>query len=67
VYAIPGAGSTSHLAAEMFRQAAGIDITDVGYRGGTPAIQGLIAGEAGLLFMSSSGVMQGSRMSRVVR
>src|SRR5919199_4927617 len=57
VYAIPSTGSTSHLAAEMFRQAAGIEITDVGYRGGTPAIQGLLAGEAGLLFMSSSGVM----------
>jgi tripartite-type tricarboxylate transporter receptor subunit TctC len=57
VYANPGIGSTSHMAAELFQHAAGISVGDVGYRGGGPAIQGLLAGEAGLLFMPSSAVL----------
>jgi tripartite-type tricarboxylate transporter receptor subunit TctC len=57
VYANPGIGSTSHMSAEMFLQAAGLNVGDVGYRGGGPAIQGLLAREAGLLFMPSSAVL----------
>ena len=57
VYANPGIGSTSHLSAEMFMQAAGVEMPDVGYRGGGPAIQGLLTGEAGMLFMPSSAVL----------
>jgi tripartite-type tricarboxylate transporter receptor subunit TctC len=57
VYANPGIGSTSHLSAEMFMQAVGVEIPDVGYRGGGPAIQGLLTGEAGMLFMPSSAVL----------
>ena len=38
-------------------QAAGIEVTDVGYRGGGPAIQGVLTGEAGMLFMPASAVM----------
>jgi tripartite-type tricarboxylate transporter receptor subunit TctC len=57
VYANPGIGSTSHMGAEMFLQAAGLEVGDVGYRGGGPAIQGLLTGEAGLLFMPSSAVL----------
>lgn len=55
-FANPGIGSTAHLGAEMLFQAAGIEVTDIGYRGGAPAIQGVLAGEAGMLFMPASAV-----------
>ena len=57
VYANPGSGSTPHLAAEMFLQAANIQVTDVGYRGGSPAVQGVLAGEAGLIFQPAASVL----------
>ena len=56
-YANSGIGATSHLAAEMLLQAAGIEVADVGYRGGGPAIQGVLTGETGMLFMPASAVM----------
>jgi tripartite-type tricarboxylate transporter receptor subunit TctC len=59
-YANAGVGATSHLATEMFLQAAGIEVTEVGYRGGGPAIQAQMAGEvgeSGLLFMPAAAVM----------
>ncbi|MFC7473295.1 Bug family tripartite tricarboxylate transporter substrate binding protein [Dankookia sp. GCM10030260] len=56
-YANSGIGATSHLATEMLLQAAGIEVTDIGYRGGGPAIQGVLTGEAGMLFMPASAVM----------
>lgn len=43
-------GSTSHLAAEMLAQMAGIKTTIVAYTGGGPAMAGLITGDVDLLF-----------------
>lgn len=57
VYANPGSGSTPHLAAEMFLQLAGIEVPDVGYRGGAPAVLGVLAGEAGFIFQPVSSVI----------
>ena len=56
-YANAGVGATSHLATEMFLQSAGIEVNEVGYRGGGPAIQAAIAGEVGMLFMPAAAVM----------
>src|SRR3712207_6223430 len=56
-YANAGVGATSHLATEMFMQSAGIEVNEVGYRGGGPAIQAVLAGEAGMLFMPAAAVM----------
>jgi tripartite-type tricarboxylate transporter receptor subunit TctC len=43
-------GSTSHLSAEMLKQAAGIDAVIVPYKGGGPAITALMSGEIDYLF-----------------
>jgi tripartite-type tricarboxylate transporter receptor subunit TctC len=40
----PGNGSTPHLAVELFERAAGIDLTHVPYKGGSPALNDVIAG-----------------------
>jgi tripartite-type tricarboxylate transporter receptor subunit TctC len=47
-----GIGSTGHLAGELFKMMAGIDMTHVPYRGNAPALTDLIAGQIEVLFPS---------------
>ena len=47
-----GAGTTSHLAIEMLKQAAGIEVTHIHYRGGGPALIAMLAGETDFRFTS---------------
>ena len=44
-YASSGQGSTSHLVMELIRAEARLDMTHVPFRGGSPAIQAVIAGD----------------------
>jgi tripartite-type tricarboxylate transporter receptor subunit TctC len=48
-FASAGNGTTSHLAGEMFKRAAGIDIVHVPYRGGALAIADLIGGQVQMM------------------
>jgi tripartite-type tricarboxylate transporter receptor subunit TctC len=43
------AGSSTHLAAELFRRAAGIEITHVPYKGSAPATNDVIAGQVQMM------------------
>jgi tripartite-type tricarboxylate transporter receptor subunit TctC len=45
-----GTGGTTHLAGEMFRQMAGIDMVHVAYKGAGPALQDLLSGNIQLMF-----------------
>jgi tripartite-type tricarboxylate transporter receptor subunit TctC len=45
-----GSGTGSHLAAELFKSVAGVDIVHVPYKGGAPAMTDLIAGSLQLMF-----------------
>ncbi len=45
-----GAGTTSYLAVEMFKQATGASMVNVSYKGGGPAIIALISGEVDFEF-----------------
>jgi tripartite-type tricarboxylate transporter receptor subunit TctC len=56
-YANSGSGSSTHLATELFLQSAGIDMPDVGYRGGAPAVQGTLTGEAQMVMQAASGLI----------
>ena len=49
-----GSGGANHLAGEMFKQVAGIDIVHVPYKGNGPAIIDLIGGQIGLMLGSIS-------------
>ena len=49
-YASQGIGTGGHLLGEMFRNASGLTLTHVPYKGGGPAMQDLIAGQVDLLF-----------------
>jgi len=50
VYASSGAGGGPHLAAELFRAQAGVEMLHVPYRGGTPAVNDIVAGNAHMIF-----------------
>jgi tripartite-type tricarboxylate transporter receptor subunit TctC len=47
-YASAGNGSSSHLASEVMRMMAGIDLVHVPYKGGGPAFQDVIGGQVEL-------------------
>jgi len=49
-YASAGAGSSHHLAGELFKMQTGTFITHIPYRGAGPALQDLIAGNVDVLF-----------------
>jgi tripartite-type tricarboxylate transporter receptor subunit TctC len=49
-YASAGTGSSSHIAAELFRVEAKIAITHVPYKGNGPAMSDLIGGQVQLMF-----------------
>ena len=44
-YATPGVGSGPHLAGELLKFMAGIDLTHIAYRGGALAVQDVMAGQ----------------------
>ena len=56
-YGSPGSGSSGHLAAEVFRSMAGIDITHVPYKGTPQAMNDMIAGQVQLTFLVAPAAM----------
>ena len=56
-YASAGNGSTSHLCGEVLKQAAGIDIVHVPYKGPAPAIQDVLGGQVSMMCDNFSNVM----------
>jgi len=51
------AGTTAHLAAEMFNQRFGLKSTVITYRGGGPAVIALISGEIDYIFATAPSIM----------
>ncbi|MDE2413524.1 MAG: tripartite tricarboxylate transporter substrate binding protein [Comamonadaceae bacterium] len=49
-FASSGTGSTQHIAAEMFKDAAGIQITHVPYKGSAAALVDLVSGQVQMSF-----------------
>jgi tripartite-type tricarboxylate transporter receptor subunit TctC len=49
-YASQGVGASGHLAGELFKLHAGVDITHVPYKGAAPAAQDLAAGHVNMMF-----------------
>jgi tripartite-type tricarboxylate transporter receptor subunit TctC len=49
-YASSGLGSSLHMSAELFKQMAGVEMTNVTYKGSAPAVADLIAGHVKVMF-----------------
>jgi len=56
-YASAGAGTGTHLAAEMFKMMAGVDLVHVPYKGGGALISDLLGGQVPLTFATLPSVM----------
>jgi len=64
-YATAGNGSSNHLAGELFKLLAGVDLTHVPYKGGAPAATAVVAGEVDLMFAALSSAVSHVRAGRV--
>lgn len=64
-YASIALGSASHLTMEMFKAAAGINITHIPYKGAGPAITDLIAGQVHMGFFVPGNVQQFAKDGRL--
>ena len=67
-YATPGTGTSMHLAGELLKTLAGIDMTHVPYKGGSAAYPDVIAGRVPLLFdpmFASMGHVRAGRMKAI--
>ncbi|HKA44442.1 MAG TPA: tripartite tricarboxylate transporter substrate binding protein [Burkholderiales bacterium] len=55
-YASGSTGAPTHLAAELFKAMAGIDIVRIPYKGTGPAINALLGGQVQVMFVSTTSV-----------
>ena len=56
-FATPGHGTGPHLAGELFKRVAGIELTHVPYRGAAPALNDVIAGRVDSFFNNIAPVL----------
>lgn len=56
-FATSGNGSAPHLGAALFLQSTGVQMTHIPFRGGSPAIQSVIAGDTQLTFGTPPSVL----------
>jgi tripartite-type tricarboxylate transporter receptor subunit TctC len=65
-YASPGIGTTPHLTAELFKKAAGIDVTHVPYRGvAAGAMNDLVTNRIDSMFNTTGSLLQAVRSGQV--
>ena len=64
-YASAGNGATNHLAMELFKTLAGVDILHIPYKGGAPAVTAMLAGEVDILMNPPNNIMPAHRTGRM--
>jgi tripartite-type tricarboxylate transporter receptor subunit TctC len=64
-FASAGNGTSGHLAAELFKLMAGVNMTHVPYKGGGPALTDLIGGQVNVLFSITLVAMPHVKSGRV--
>ena len=64
-YGSSGTGASNHLAAELFRSMAGVNIVRVNYKGAGPALNALLAGELQLMFPTAGAATPYVRAGRL--
>lgn len=64
-YATLGVGSTAHLNFALFEKAAGVKLTDVSYKGASPALTDLMGGHVNAMIVSTGLVAQQVKAGKV--
>jgi len=65
-YASPGVGSGLHLAGELFRQQAGVELLHVPYKGSGPALNDVLGGTVPLMFSNLPATLSYIRAGKLV-
>ena len=64
-FASSGAGSSTHMSAELFKIMAGVDLLHIPYKGSGPALPDVISGRVSMLFENMPGAMPHIRAGTV--
>jgi tripartite-type tricarboxylate transporter receptor subunit TctC len=64
-FASAGMGTSSHLAGELFKAMARVEMTHVPYKGNVPAITDLLAGQTSLLFATMPTVLPHAKAGKL--
>ena len=64
-YASAGPGTTSHLAAEVFKQRTGTQVTHIPYKGNVPALLDVVSGNAQISFATMATVLPHVKAGRL--
>jgi tripartite-type tricarboxylate transporter receptor subunit TctC len=65
VYASAGNGTAAHLAGELFKSMAKIDLVHIPYKGNVPAISDLVGGQTSMLFATLPTVLPLAKAGRL--
>jgi tripartite-type tricarboxylate transporter receptor subunit TctC len=60
-----GIGSGTHIAGELFKMMAGINMLHVPYRGGAPALTDLLAGQVQIIFVTTASSFEHIKTGRL--
>jgi tripartite-type tricarboxylate transporter receptor subunit TctC len=63
--ASPGIGTPAHVAGELFKMTAGVDMLHVPYRGTVPALTDLLSGQADVYFGAASGSIEHVKVGKL--
>ena len=64
-YASAGAGTASHLAGELFKSMAKVDLLHIPYKGNVPAITDILAGQTSLIFATMPTVLPHAKAGKL--
>jgi tripartite-type tricarboxylate transporter receptor subunit TctC len=64
-YASAGNGSSTHLAGELFKSMAGVQIVHIPFKGAPPAITAVLSGEVGMMFAAIPTALSQSKAGRL--
>jgi tripartite-type tricarboxylate transporter receptor subunit TctC len=64
-YASGGSGTTPHLSVELLKSMTGVDIVHIPYKGSAAAMQGILGGQADLMFVELSSTLSHLKAGRL--
>jgi tripartite-type tricarboxylate transporter receptor subunit TctC len=64
-YATGGTGSSNHLAGELFKSMAGVNLVRIAYKGAGPAVNDLLSGQVQVMFPTTASSLQHVKSGRL--
>jgi tripartite-type tricarboxylate transporter receptor subunit TctC len=64
-YGSAGSGTSQHLAGELFKSMAKVDLLHVAYKGGGPAMTDLLGGQIDMMFVQTPSALHQSRSGKI--